>query len=81
VPIKRICAGIMQSVASRTYQLASRLGAPTGTPLYIAGGLADSVALTKILSRLFDAPVQALPQARWNGAYGCSLLGGLLLPK
>ncbi len=75
VPVERIAAGIMASVAQRSAQLVHRLPGVAGLPLYLSGGLAESSALGRLLSKLLPVrSVSALPEPRFNGALGCLAL-------
>jgi predicted CoA-substrate-specific enzyme activase len=75
VPVERIAAGIMASVAERSAQLLQRLPGIAGMPLHLSGGLAESPALALLLARLLPVcSVRALPEHRFNGALGCLVL-------
>lgn len=75
VPVERIAAGIMASVAERSAQLLRRLEGIEGLPLYLSGGLAEAGALRCLLAELLPVSnVAALPEPRFNGALGCLVL-------
>lgn len=71
VPVERIAAGILRSVAMRLLQLLGRLPDVGGLPLYLSGGLAASAGLVRLLDDVWDGPVQPLPRPRLSGALGC----------
>jgi len=71
IPVERIAAGILRSVAMRLLQLLGRLPDVSGLPLHLSGGLAASPGLVRFLDEAWDGPVAALPRPRLNGALGC----------
>jgi predicted CoA-substrate-specific enzyme activase len=71
VPVERIAAGILRSVAMRLLQLLGRLPDTGGLPLYLSGGLAASTGLVQLLDAIWDGPVESLPRPRLSGALGC----------
>lgn len=73
VPVEKICAGIMASVASRTAQLLARLEVDEQLPIYLAGGLAHSPALQVLLEQATGRAPKPIPEPRFSGALGCLL--------
>ena len=73
VPVPQICAGIMASVASRTAQLLARLEVGGQLPIYLAGGLAQSIALRVMLEQATGRVPCPIPEPRFSGALGCLL--------
>ena len=71
VPLERIAAGILRSVAMRLLQLLGRLPDVGGLPLYLSGGLATSSGLVRLLEANRGGDVVALPRPRLSGALGC----------
>lgn len=72
VPLKRICAGINDSVARRIIQMIRRY---PPLPLILAGGVALNRGVKTLLSRRLGRPVIIPPDPQFNGALGCSLEG------
>ncbi|MFH1531269.1 MAG: BadF/BadG/BcrA/BcrD ATPase family protein [Pseudomonadota bacterium] len=71
IPVERISAGILRSVAMRLLQLLGRLPAVGGLPLYLSGGLAASPGLLRLLEIHRGGDVASLPRPRLSGALGC----------
>ncbi len=71
VPVERICAGILRSVAMRLLQLLGRIPDVSDLPLYLSGGLAESPGLVYLLDVAWKGHVKALPRPRLSGALGC----------
>ncbi len=73
VPVPRICAGILASVATRTAQLLARMEGDHSLPLHLAGGLAHSAALRQLLEQATGRDALPIADPRFNGALGCLL--------
>ena len=71
IPVERIAAGILRSVAMRLLQLLGRLPGTDGLPLYLSGGLAASSGLVRLLDAAWSGAVVPLPNPRLSGALGC----------
>jgi (R)-2-hydroxyacyl-CoA dehydratese activating ATPase len=72
VPIKRICAGINDSIARRIIQMIRRY---PPLPLVLCGGVALNQGVTALLSRRHKQPVITPKEPQFNGALGCCLEG------
>jgi predicted CoA-substrate-specific enzyme activase len=72
VPLKRICAGINDSVARRVVQMIRRY---PPLPLVLCGGLALNKGVRTLLSRRYGRPITIPKEAQFNGAIGCCLEG------
>ena len=71
IPMERIAAGILRSVAMRLLQLLGRLPDTGGLPLVLSGGLATSPGLVRLLDAAWRGGVAPLPRPRLSGALGC----------
>jgi predicted CoA-substrate-specific enzyme activase len=72
VPLKRICAGINDSVARRVIQMVRRY---PPLPLILCGGVALNRGVKVLLSRRTGRPVIIPKEPQFNGAIGCCLEG------
>ena len=72
VPLKRICAGINDSIARRIIQMIRRY---PHLPLVLCGGVALNKGVKALLSRRYGLPVITPKEPQFNGAIGCCLEG------
>jgi predicted CoA-substrate-specific enzyme activase len=72
VPLKRICAGINDSIARRIIQMIRRY---PPLPLVLCGGVALNKGVKTLLSQRYDHPVLTPKEPQFNGAIGCCLEG------
>ena len=72
VPLKRICAGINDSVARRVIQMIRRY---PPLPLVLCGGVALNQGVKNLLSRRYGQPIIIPKEPQFNGAIGCCLEG------
>ncbi len=72
VPLKRVCAGINDSVARRVVQMIRRY---PPLPLVLCGGVALNRGVKVLLSRRTGRPVIIPKEPQFNGAIGCCLEG------
>ena len=72
IPLKRICAGINDSIARRIIQMIRRY---PHLPLILCGGVALNKGVKTLLSRRYGLPVNTPKEPQFNGAIGCCLEG------
>ena len=72
IPLKRICAGINDSIARRIIQMIRRY---PPLPLVLCGGVALNKGVKALLSRRYGLPVITPKEPQFNGAIGCCLEG------
>ncbi|MEW6185261.1 MAG: acyl-CoA dehydratase activase [Thermodesulfobacteriota bacterium] len=72
IPLKRICAGINDSVARRIMQMIRRY---PPLPLVLAGGVALNRGVRTLLSLRYGQEVTLPVDPQFNGALGCCLEG------
>ena len=72
VPLKRICAGINDSIARRIIQMIRRY---PPSPLILCGGVALNQGVVTLLSRRYGRPIITPKEPQFNGAIGCCLEG------
>ncbi|MGC1404121.1 MAG: acyl-CoA dehydratase activase [Thermodesulfobacteriota bacterium] len=72
VPLKKICAGINDSVARRVIQMIRRY---PSLPLVLCGGVALNQGVKTLLSRRYGQAVIIPKEPQFNGAFGCCLEG------
>jgi predicted CoA-substrate-specific enzyme activase len=70
VPVKRICAGINDSIARRIMQMIRRY---PPLPLVLAGGVALNRGVRTLLSHRYGREVTVPDDPQFNGALGCCL--------
>ena len=72
VPVKKICAGINDSIARRIIQMIRRY---PPSPLVLCGGVALNQGVLTLLSRRYGRPIITPKEPQFNGAIGCCLEG------
>jgi predicted CoA-substrate-specific enzyme activase len=72
VPLKKICAGINDSIARRIIQMIRRY---PPSPLILCGGVALNQGVVTLISRRYGRPVITPKEPQFNGAIGCCLEG------
>ncbi len=72
LPLKRICAGINDSIARRIIQMIRRY---PPLPLVLCGGVALNKGVKTLLSRRYGLPIITPKEPQFNGAIGCCLEG------
>ncbi|HHO75323.1 MAG TPA: 2-hydroxyglutaryl-CoA dehydratase [Deltaproteobacteria bacterium] len=71
---ENIIAGIHDSVASRVFAMAQRIG--LSQPIMMTGGVAKNIGVVKALEKKIGSPVEVNDYAQVNGAIGAAVLAG-----
>jgi len=70
VPLKKICAGINDSIARRIIQMIRRY---PSMPLVLCGGVALNKGVVALVSQRYGQPIIIPKEPQFNGAIGCCL--------
>ena len=69
---ENIIAGIHESIASRVWAMANRIG--LAAPVMMTGGVARNIGVVRALEKAIGMPVVGSPHAQVNGAIGAAAL-------